>query len=102
MNSVAVPLSYTLSPNVNTSSAMPSNSVAVASSPVDEHDAMSPAPTRTTGGTAVGCGVGGTGVAVGGGAVGGIGVAVGGGAVGGFGVAVGGGGWAKVGATSVA
>jgi len=47
-NSLAVPLSYTLSPVVNTVPRLAASSAAVASSPDDEHDAMSPAP-RITG-----------------------------------------------------
>src|SRR5213592_2312712 len=42
------PSGYTLSPMVNTVPATLSSSAAVASSPVEEQDAMSPAPTSTT------------------------------------------------------
>jgi hypothetical protein len=74
-----------LSPAVNTVPAIPSSRFAVASSPVDEHDAMSPAPTRTTlVGVGVGVGVGpgvgvgvGEGVGVGAGVGLGLGVALG-------------------------
>ena len=48
-----VPLSYALSPVVKTVPAIPPSSRAVALSPLDEHDAMSPAPTRTASAAAV-------------------------------------------------
>src|SRR5262245_24258235 len=69
---------------------MPCSRAAVASSPLEAQEAMSPAPTSTTeAGGGVGGAVGGPSVGVGGSGVGGCGVAVAGGAVGGFGVFLG-------------
>ena len=48
LNSVAVPLSYTLSPSVMTSPLRLSRSAAVASSPVEAQLAMSPAAIAVT------------------------------------------------------